>query len=81
MLKCNQVTRLAATDDYKELSFIKKAEFKLHLMMCSHCKRYFSQIISLGSAARKEAKKNEAEPEQLKRMENKILDGLSGSEN
>jgi len=80
MLKCRQVTRLAATDDYKELSFLKKAEFKIHLMMCSHCKRYFSQIVSMGCEARKASHENEAQPEQLNRMQNKIMDGFHGTE-
>ncbi len=80
MLKCRQVTRLAATDDYQELGFMKKMEFKLHLMMCSHCQRYFSQMMSMGRQARESSKQYEAAPEQLDRMEHKIQDGLSGSE-
>ncbi len=81
MLKCRQVTRLVATDDYKELGLLKKVEFKLHLLMCNHCQRYFSQIKSLGCEAREAAKEHEAGPEQLNRMENNIMDGLNGSEN
>ncbi len=81
MLKCRQVTRLAATDDYMELGFLKKAEFKLHLLMCSHCQRYFSQIISMGKEARVASKNHEADAKQLIRMEDNIMEGLNGSEN
>ena len=32
------------SDDYHELGFMKKVEFKLHLMTCTHCQRYVDQI-------------------------------------
>jgi len=72
MLKCNQVSRIVSTDDYQELGFMKKVEFKLHLMMCSHCQRYVQQIKSLGKVSRENAKELEASEEQLVRMETRI---------
>lgn len=80
MLKCNQVSRLVATDDYQDLGMMKKMEFKLHLMMCSHCQRYFDQIRSLGRGARAEVKALEANQEQLDRMEGHIRQEWNNSE-
>ncbi len=75
MLKCNQVSRIVSTDDYQELGFMKKVEFKLHLMMCSHCQRYVRQIKSLGKISRENAKELEASEEQLVRMKSRIREG------
>ena len=78
MLKCNQVSRIVSTDDYHELGFMKKVEFKLHLMMCSHCQRYVNQIKSLGQVSREKAQDLEASEEQLVRMEGQIREDVGG---
>ena len=78
MLKCNQVSRIVSTDDYHELGLMKKVEFRLHLMMCSHCKRYVDQILSLGLGCRQQVKDMEASEEQLGRMEGKIRGDVGG---
>jgi len=78
MLKCNQVSRIVSTDDYHELGFMKKMEFKIHLMMCSHCQRYVDQIKSLGKVSREKAKELEASDEQLVKMEGKIREDVGG---
>lgn len=78
MLKCNQVSRIVSTDDYHELGFMKKVEFKLHLMMCSHCQRYVNQIKSLGKVSREKAQELEASDEQLVKMEGKIREDVGG---
>ncbi len=80
MLKCNQVTRLVAAEEFQELGMLKKVEFRLHLMMCSHCQRYVNQIKSLGTGARKKAQELEANPDQLHRMEKNIQDEVGNSE-
>jgi hypothetical protein len=79
MLKCNQVTRLVAAEEYQELGVMKKMEFRLHLMMCSHCHRYVDQIKRLGSGARQRAKSLMADDEQLVRMEKNIQEDLNKS--
>lgn len=78
MLKCKEVSGLAAADDVAELSLMKRLEFKMHLIMCVHCRRYVQQIKSLGRGARDWASENEAEPQQLRRMEEKVLDEIKG---
>ncbi len=79
MLKCNQVSRMVSTDDDHELGFMKKVEFRLHLMMCTHCQRYVDQIKSLGTVSRQKAQELEASDEQLVRMEGKIRKDVGGS--
>ena len=76
MLKCSQVSRIVSTDDYHELGLMKKVEFKLHLMMCSHCQRYVNQIRSLGRVGKQQVEKLEANDEQLARMEHKIREDV-----
>lgn len=78
MLKCNQVSGLVSTDEVDDLSLMKKLEFKMHLWMCGHCRRYVQQIKSLGLGARHWATGCEAEPQQLKRMEEHVLEEVKG---
>jgi hypothetical protein len=67
-------------DRVEELGFMKKLEYHMHLFMCVHCKRYVAQIKSLGRGARDVVRKFEAEPQQLKKMEDHVLDEVSGKE-
>ncbi len=80
MLKCKEVSGLVSTDEVAELGFMKKLEFKMHIMMCGHCRRYVQQIKSLGIGARNWATGCEADPQQLKRMEDHVLEEVKGKE-
>ena len=80
MLKCNQVSGLVSTDEVDDLGLMKRFEFKMHLLMCVHCRRYVQQIKSLGLGARNWATGCEAEPQQLKRMEENVLEEVKGKE-
>lgn len=46
MLTCREVTELA--NDYldRELPLLARAQVRLHLLMCSHCRRYVDQLAS-----------------------------------
>ena len=80
MLKCNEVSGLVSTDEVDDLGLMKRLEFKMHIMMCVHCRRYVQQIKSLGLGARRWAIGCEAEPLQLKRMEKQVLEEVKGQE-
>lgn len=80
MLKCKEVSQLVSTDAVEEMGFMKKVEFKMHLMMCGHCLRYVRQIKALGLGARNWAAGCEAEPQQLERMEGKVLQEVKGQD-
>lgn len=53
MLKCNEVSRLVATEEIARAGFLRRLEFRLHLMMCHHCRNYVRQIRQIGAAARR----------------------------
>ena len=78
MLKCKEVSQLVSTDTVEEMSFMKKLEFKMHLLMCVHCTRYVQQIKSLGTGARRWATGREADAQQLRRMEENVLEEVKG---
>lgn len=44
MLTCREVTEMANAYLDREMSWPEKAQFRLHLMMCKHCRRYVDQL-------------------------------------
>ncbi|MFG1260957.1 zf-HC2 domain-containing protein [Xanthobacter flavus] len=44
MLSCREVTEKASAYLDQELSWSARAQFRLHLMMCKHCRRYVDQL-------------------------------------
>ena len=76
MLKCKQVSTLVSSGDIDNAGFMKKVEVRMHLLMCKHCARYFEQMKSVGKGAKDLAHDQEAEPEQIERMEKNIIDGV-----
>lgn len=53
MLKCNEVSRLAASEEIAQAGFLRRLEFRMHLMMCRHCRSYVRQVEAIGAAARR----------------------------
>lgn len=53
MLKCHEVTRLAASEEIKRAGLMRRFEFRLHLLMCRHCRNYVRQVALIGAAARR----------------------------
>lgn len=53
MLSCKEITQL--TSDYvdKELGFLKRMQFRLHLFMCKNCQRFVEQFETTVSVAAK----------------------------
>ncbi len=72
MLKCKQVTHIIATGEIEELSWMKRIEMRMHLMMCNHCREYVSQIFAMGRGV-KRLFGQEEDPETLARMERDIM--------
>ena len=52
MLKCKEVSRTIASDELAAADWRRRLSFKLHLLMCRHCRRYAHQIQSIGDAAK-----------------------------
>ena len=78
MLKCKEVTGLVATGSLENIGWMKKLEIRMHLMMCVHCRRYLSQIRAIGHGAQTLVRGQEADPEQLQRMEQEVLHEICG---
>ncbi len=72
MLKCREVTRIVATGEIEELTWMRRIEMRLHLMMCTHCREYLAQIFALGRGVRRLFGLEE-DPETLERLEREIM--------
>ena len=74
MLKCRDISGLVASGELENVGWIKKLEIRMHLMMCAHCSRYLAPIHAIGQGARFLIRGQEADPEQIQRMEQEVLD-------
>jgi len=50
MIRCDELTRLAAEDGLDELPLRRRMEVRLHLLLCPPCKRYLVQLQAIGDA-------------------------------
>lgn len=55
MIRCDELTRLAAEDGLGDLPLRRRMEVRLHLLLCPPCKRYLLQLQSIGDALRRVA--------------------------
>ncbi len=53
MLSCSDVTRLWASDEIRRTPLRTRLAWRLHLLMCRHCRRYVRELAAIGVAARK----------------------------
>ena len=44
MLKCKHVTEQASSYLDGEMGFVKRLQFRIHLMMCVHCRRFMHNL-------------------------------------
>ena len=72
-MKCRDISGLVATGELENVGWMKKLEIRLHLMMCGHCARYLAQIRAIGQGARFLIRNQEADAEQIQRMEQDVL--------
>lgn len=52
MLRCNEVTRLCASEDIRDAPWRTRVAVRIHLMMCRHCRRYVRELARIGEAVR-----------------------------
>lgn len=52
MLRCNEVTRLCASDEIRSAPLTMRLGVRMHLMMCRHCRRYVRELARIGEAVR-----------------------------
>jgi len=77
MLRCKEVTRRIATEEFAEGSWRDRLAVRLHLAMCQHCRRYFRQMREIGRAVRRLVASPPVDSETLQRLEVAILEDES----
>ncbi|MGD9548371.1 MAG: hypothetical protein AB7V45_12610 [Candidatus Krumholzibacteriia bacterium] len=80
MLKCNEVSRLAATEEIARAGLLRRLEYRLHLMMCRHCRTYVRQVALIGDAARRLFGTAGDDPATVARLEAEVLGALRGGQ-
>lgn len=76
MLKCNEITRLAATEEIARAGLLRRLEFHLHLLMCRHCREYVRQVRWIGATARRLLGTSANDVVTVARLETDILTSL-----
>lgn len=75
MLSCKEIVK--ALNSEEQLSFVKRMEVRLHLMMCDNCSAYSKHLALLKKGMRKLfSKMTQTKPEQIKNLEDNILKKL-----
>lgn len=73
MLRCNEVSRRFASDEHVDTGWYGRLMLRLHMLMCSHCRRYAQQLGLLGRAARRIRQESGAhDPASVERLEQKV---------
>ena len=49
-MNCQQATELASRQNEKPLSFGQKINFKVHLLMCKHCRNFNKNVAQLSES-------------------------------
>ena len=53
MLKCREVTELVGADSVAQAPWRTRLAFRLHLLMCRHCRAYVRSLRHLAATARR----------------------------
>ena len=77
MLRCNEVTRLHASDEIHRVSWRKRIAVRLHLLMCRSCQRYVQELAAIGAAARRMTETRQEEEERLESIIRRVVPGGS----
>jgi hypothetical protein len=74
MITCRNVAKLLTSDELAALKWWRRAEVRLHLLMCKYCSRLARQLQQLRAAARRVPDVSEGDPG----LEDRIINRLSG---
>lgn len=75
MLSCKEIVRLLSSD--QPIPLMKKAELKMHLMMCNPCSRYSKHLQMLADGFKKLFReKTKIDPSQIERFEKQVIDEI-----
>ncbi len=73
MLTCKDVATAIGRDEWRAASWRRRLALRLHLLMCSHCRRYAAQIRAIGTAARSLFRERAEDRKVLERLYETIL--------
>ena len=73
MMSCKEIVKLVSSGEPQP--FLKKAELRMHLMMCKHCSRYVTQLQMLSRGFKKLFQvKTQVDPSQVEKLEKQIIE-------
>ncbi len=74
MMTCKEAAKLVASDEFKEAWWGRRMGLRVHLLMCSDCRRYAKQLRALGAYARSRWGPQAEDSDTLQRIEREILE-------
>ena len=73
MLRCNEVTRLCASEEVDGAPLKTRLAVRLHLLMCEHCRRYVRELARIGEAVRSLAGSEGEDPDRDEALLRRVL--------
>lgn len=75
MISCKEIAHILSSEE--DLSVMRKAELRMHLLMCKHCSNYNKQLKVLKTGMQTLfRKRSEYDPDKLTELENNILNNI-----
>ncbi len=78
MLSCRDTAKMISDGSMETTGFFGKLFLRLHLMMCSNCRRLLKQIGLIGRLAREQAAAERENTPVPEGMEKRIVDRICG---
>lgn len=74
MITCKEASRKIASSGLAESGWRERIAIRLHLLMCSVCRRYATQLRVIGAVSRHLCAPQTQDPSALARLERQILE-------
>lgn len=72
MLPCKEIVRILSSEE--ETSLLKRAELKMHLMMCEHCSAYSRHLKAMRKGFRDLfGRLTKVSPDSVERLESEVI--------
>ena len=78
MLRCKEVARKLASDEFAEAGWGDRLAVRFHLAMCRHCRRYAAQLRAIGALARNVWSTRSQDPAAIEQLEDQIMERSLG---
>ena len=80
MLRCNEVTRLYASEALRSATWRKRIAVRLHLLMCRSCQRYVKELRLIGDEMRRSAEDSPEEAHRIESLVQRVLPRSPGAD-